>query len=247
MKHNLRWLILLGISLLTASVIVYYIHYLIFDDPHHIFIYMVGDVAFVFIEVLLVTLIIHRVLSVREKRQRMEKLNMVIGTFFSEVGTKLLTYFSDFDPKLENIRGDLIVNDDWTDEEFARVSEKLSRYDYQVEAESIELNQLGSFLVGKRGFLLTLMENPNLLEHESFTSLLQAVFHLTEELAARGDVTHVPESDREHLINDVKRVYSQLVIQWLDYMKHLKANYPFFFNYALRTNPFDQTASPFVK
>ena len=51
-------MIILGIALLLASVAVYFIHYLIFDDAHHIFIYMVGDIAFVFIEVLLVTLII---------------------------------------------------------------------------------------------------------------------------------------------------------------------------------------------
>ena len=238
---------LLGAALLIASVAVYFIHYLIFRDVHHIFIYMVGDIAFVFIEVLMVTLIIHRVLSEREKRQRIEKLNMVIGAFFSEVGTTLLTYFSDFDPKLETIRGDLIVKDDWPGEEFDRVSEKLSRYDYQVEAESIELNQLASFLVDKRGFLLGLIQNPNLLENESFTNLLQAVFHLTEELAARGNVCQITEPDCMHLINDVKRVYSQLVLQWLYYMKHLQLNYPYFFNYAMRTNPFDQTASPFVE
>ena len=56
MRRNINWLVFLGVSLLAASVAVYYIHYLIFDDAHHIFIYMVGDLAFVFIEVLLVKL-----------------------------------------------------------------------------------------------------------------------------------------------------------------------------------------------
>jgi hypothetical protein len=40
-------------------------------------------------------------------------------------------------------------------------------------------------LLSKRDFLVALMENPNLLEHESFTDLLWAVFHLVEELAVR--------------------------------------------------------------
>ena len=247
MRQNSSWLIFLGVALLAASVAVYFIHYLIFEDVHHIFIYMVGDIAFVFIEVLLVTLIIHRVLSEREKRQRIEKLNMVIGAFFSEVGTTLLTYFSDFDPELETIREDLIIKDNWTDTEFTYVNERLRKYDYQVEAKGIDLDHLASFLVDKRGFLLGLIQNPNLLENESFTNLLQAVFHLTEELAARGNVCQITDPDCEHLINDVKRVYSQLVIQWLDYMKHLQLNYPYFFNYAMRTNPFDQTASPFIE
>jgi len=38
-----------------------------------------------------------------------------------------------------------------------------------------------------------------------------------------------------------------LVHQWLDYMKHLKDNYPYLFSLAMRANPFDQDASPIVK
>ena len=60
--------LLLGLLFLILSVLWYTLHYVIFRDAHHIFIYMVGDVAFVFIEVFLVTLIIHQVLSEREKR-----------------------------------------------------------------------------------------------------------------------------------------------------------------------------------
>src|SRR5512147_2181832 len=37
-------------------------------------------------------------LAKREIESRMEKLNMVIGVFFSEVGTRLLSDFSHYDP-----------------------------------------------------------------------------------------------------------------------------------------------------
>ncbi|MFO8009934.1 MAG: hypothetical protein R6U89_03880 [Dehalococcoidia bacterium] len=247
MRENLNWRIILGAALLLASIAAYLVHYAIFRDPHHIFIFMVGDIAFVFVEVLLVTLIIHRLLTEKEKRQRLEKLNMVIGAFFSEVGTRLLVYLSDFDPKLDSIRDDLIVKDNWSQEEFAHVDKKLREYDYQINGKDIQLENLGKFLVGKRDFLLGLMENPTVLEHELFTDLLQAVFHLTEELAARGDLCSLPDSDCEHLVGDIRRVYSRMVHQWLDYMQHLKVNYPYFFNFAMRTNPFDQTASPYVE
>ena len=43
---------------------------------------------------LLVTLILNQLLNVREKLSMLNKLNMVIGTFFSEVGTALLKSFS---------------------------------------------------------------------------------------------------------------------------------------------------------
>jgi hypothetical protein len=74
----IRWQVLLGIGLVVLSAVVYLIHYLIFRDAHHIFIFLVEDIAFVFIEVLLVTLIIHELLSQREKRARIEKLKFVM-------------------------------------------------------------------------------------------------------------------------------------------------------------------------
>lgn len=94
---------------------------------------------------------------------------------------------------------------------------------------------------------MRLLENPNLLEHESFTELLRAVFHLTEELAHRKKIKQLSLSDNEHIGKDIKRVYGILVIQWLHYMQHLKENFPYLFSLAMRTNPFDETASPEIK
>ena len=152
MKH-LRWPILLGIALVALSALLYYFHYFVFHDEHHIFIYLIGDVAFVPIEVLLVTLIIHRLLNIREKRSRLEKLNMVIGTFFSEVGTKLLTYFSDFDPNLDDIRKNLLVQNDWTDQEFRDVRLRLKRYKYGIDINKVNLEHLREFVATKRDFM----------------------------------------------------------------------------------------------
>lgn len=241
------WQIVLGISLIVLCAVFYGVHYAIFRDPHHIFIYLVGDIAFVFLEVLLVTLVIHQLLSEREKRNRLEKLNMVVGAFFSEVGTKLLAHFSDLDPNLSEIRKHLIVSGNWSEQEFFNVSRRLRSHNYGVAIHAVDLENLRSFLVGKRDSLLRLLENPSLLEHESFTALLQAVFHLTEELDARRELTGLPATDYEHFAGDIKRAYTLLAFQWLDYMKHLKDNYPYLFSLAMRTNPFDEDASPVVK
>jgi hypothetical protein len=241
------WQIILASFLIFLSAVFYFIHYTIFHDAHHIFIYLVGDIAFVPIEVLLVTVIIHQLLSTREKHARMEKLNMVIGAFFSEVGTRLLTYFSDWDPKLDEIRKDLMVTSDWDQEEFLRISKRLKKYDYGVDITKVDLEGLRTFLREKIDFLLRLLENPTLLEHESFTELLWAVFHLAEELAARDDVKKLPDTDHDHLTGDIKRVYVLLVYQWLNYMGHLKNNFPYLFSLAMRINPFDQEASPIVQ
>jgi len=244
---QINWYILLGGSLVFLSVILYVVQILIFHRTNDTFFYMLQDLAFVPIQVLLVTLILSGLLNVREKRLRLEKMNMVIGTFFSEVGTRLIAHFSDFDPKLENIRTNLIVRKEWSDQEIAAVIKKLKDYNYEVTIHAMNLEDLRIFLMAKRDFLVRLLENPILLEHESFTELLRAVFHLTEELAAREDLQALPDTDRQHLAGDVKRAYNLLVHEWLNYMQHLKDNYPYLFSLAMRTNPFDLDASVIVK
>jgi len=242
-----KWEIQLGLSLIALSILIYLIHYLLFRDAHHIFLWSLTAIAFLPISVLFVTLIINRLLIGREKRARLEKLNMVIGAFFSEVGTRLLTYFSDSDPKLDKIRQDLIVTNGWSEQEFFSASQRLSNFDYRVEIKKIDLEFLHNLLVEKRDFLLRLLENPVLLEHVSFTEFLQAVFHLTEELASREDLGQLPDTDYEHLAGDIERAYSLLVYEWLNYMKYLKDNYAYLFSLAMRTNPFDMNASPEVR
>jgi hypothetical protein len=242
-----RWQILLGAALILLSAILYSIHYAIFRDTHHIYIYLLGDIAFLPVEVLLVTIIIHQLLSQREKKVILEKLNMVISSFFSEVGTRLITYFSDFDPKLSTIREHLIVKDNWSEQEFSGVSKYLKDYDYNVDISKVDLEGLRAFLLSKREFLLLLLENPTLLEHEPFSELLRAVFHLTEELEKREDMRQLPQTDYAHLAGDIKRAYTLLVQQWLSYVRYLKDNYPYLFSLVMRTNPFDETASPLVK
>ncbi len=244
---RLGWQIKVGVSLVLLSALLYFAHYLLFQDSHHIFIYSVGDLAFVPIEVLLVTLILHELLSSREKRARLEKMNMVVGAFFSQMGTALLTYLSDADPRLEEIKSKLLVGDAWTDRDFKQASASLKKHNFSVDIEEIDLARINDHLSNDRDFLLRLLENPNLLEHEVFTNLLFAIFHLMEELTARGQLDNLPPSDLKHLTGDIDRCYNLLIDQWLDYMSHLKKDYAYLFSLALRTNPFNQNASPIVK
>ena len=239
--------VLFGLALILLSVFFYVLHYIFFRDLHHILIYLVGDIAFVFIEVLLVTLIIHQVLSEREKRAMLKKLNMVIGAFFSEVGSELLKYFIGFDEDMGGLSKHLIIDNEWSEEHFDKMEEVLSHRVYKVDGKAGNLAGLKDFLSGKRGFLLRLLENQNLLEHESFTELLWAVFHLTEELSHRKTVDRLTDKDYAHLSGDITRAYKLLVREWLGYMEHLKGNYPYLFSLAIRTNPFDEDASVEIK
>jgi voltage-gated potassium channel len=190
---------------------------------------------------------IEYLIEMRERSLRIEKLNMIIGVFFSEVGTKLLKKFSTIDPDIQGIRSALIVSNNWSDEDFIKATTMLKAHSFRLDSRALSLEELHVSLSENKKLLLTLLENPQLFEHDRFTSLLQAVFHLSEELIARGEFGGLPKSDYEHISVDMTRVYSQLVIEWLVYMQHLKRKYPYLFSLAMRTNPFDTNASPIVR
>lgn len=245
---KIGWRVRLGIFLVILSGLFYYINYLIFHDLHEVLFYIGIDTAFLPIEILFVVLVIENAISSREKQQMIEKLNMVIGAFFSEVGTQLLGSITHFDPDTENIKEDLLISVSWSESDFKRAKNTIKNFDYTLningDPESVEfLINVKKFLVDKRKFLLALLENPNLLEHETFTELLWAVFHLMEELENREDLFNLPKSDYQHLSGDVVRIYSFLILEWLQYMEHLANNYPYLFSLAIRTNPFDPNST----
>ena len=241
------WYIVTGSMLIVLSVLLYTLHFFIFHDPHHILIYFVGDIAFVPIEVLLVSIIIHRMLNMREKKSMLEKLNMVIGAFFSEIGTSLLKNFGEFLTQQNTVSERLLTIKDWSKADFQSFKKNFKASDLSIKIQCEDLEQFRTFILGKREFLLRLLENPNLLEHDTFTDLLWAVTHLTEELAYRESCNGLPETDLQHLTGDMKRVYILLIQEWLDYMQHLKQNYPYLFSLAVRMNPFNPAASPVVR
>ncbi len=244
MFRRYSFLIYLALAFLALSAVLYFVHYLIFGDVHHIFIYMVGDLAFLPLEVLLVVLIIERVLARREKQAKLQKLNMVVGAFFTEVGNHLLTsLFPYFDNKAE-IAEQLDIKADWTKKDFRRAADYAYNLKVEFDCGKVDLEGLKRFLSEKRTFILTLLENPNLLEHDRFTDLLWAVTHLDEELEARPTLKNLPEKDLAHLAVDIQRMYDHLASEWLDYVEHLQSTYPFLFSLILRTHPFQEKPSP---
>ncbi len=246
MQRRFSFVIYLAIAFVALSAIAYFAHYLIFRDIHHIFIYMVGDLAFLPLEVLLVVVIIERLLARGEKRAKLEKLNMVVGAFFSELGNRLLQdLLKHFDNRLE-ISKRLNITENWTKKDFQKAVDFAHQLRVEVDCRNIDLGELKAFLAQKREFLLTLLGNPSLLEHDRFTDLLWAATHLDEELEARPSLSDLPDKDLEHIAGDIRRLYDHLASEWLDYVQHLKSKYPFLFSLILRTHPFQEHQSPII-
>jgi len=160
-KHT--YLLVTAGLLVSASALLYWLHYLLFRDAHHIWIYLVGDVAFVPLEVLLVVVVIERLLSSREKQAVMDKLNMVVGAFFSEVGTRLLGDLTVAVQAGQEVRQRLAPHPNWEKHDFAKAYEFAQGFTQKLSPSMLDLRALRELLAGKREFLLRLLENPNLL------------------------------------------------------------------------------------
>jgi hypothetical protein len=248
MKIKLTWKAQLIIVLIGLSAAFYALHYLIFRDLRHIVFYLLSDIAFLFLNVLVVVLLIEGLLEQREKKAILTKMNMVIGTFFSEVGLELLSQFSVFVMNPESLIPAVTIGPQWTHKDFAEASRAAREFDYAVKPDPARLAELRRFLTDKYPFMLRLLENPNLLEHDRFTDLLWAVFHLTEELSYRGDrLGSLPANDYLHLAGDLKRAYSRIVGEWIAYVEHLKGTYPFLYSLAVRINPLSPHPSAIIE
>ena len=225
------------VVLALASTTLYLVDYFIFGSSREIASSFLGNLAFLPVYVIFVTFMIEQIMRERERQAILGKLNMVIGVFYSEVGNRLLRELSNYVVMGEDLRRELRVTGHWKDDDFRRALAFLKANDPRIECSGCNKQILKEFLVASRGFLVSLLENQSLLEHDQFTELLWAVFHLTEELSARMSLENMPLADIEHLNGDIKRVFGYLSREWVFYMKHLQQDYPYLFSLAVRMNP----------
>jgi voltage-gated potassium channel len=183
----------------------------------------------------------------REEAIRQEKIDMISGLFFSEMGNKLLEQFSRFDPEVETLHENLRISEKWEDKDFYRIRKMLGARRISLSSHQGDLPVLLEYLQNKAGLLLRLIENPIIHDHESFSDLLRALFHLRDELLSRNDLVGLLDSDRKHLEGDIARAYVLLFSGWLRYIRYLKKNYGYLFSLAMRTNPFNPEATVVVK
>lgn len=234
------------VLLAIVSTVIYCADYAILGNAHDIASSFLGNLAFLPVYVIFITLMVEQTMRERERQTLMRKLNMVIGVFFSEVGNRLLKELSASVVMGDDLRGELRITGQWKEPEFRRALAYLQNHNPHINCEGADKQQLKAFLVSKRSFLVGLLENQNLLEHEQFTDLLWAVFHLVEELDARETLTDMPATDLDHLNGDIKRAFGYLSREWVYYMKHLKDDYPYLFSLAVRLNPMVDHPDPHV-
>jgi hypothetical protein len=241
MKKSKRWQFFLAMLLVSMSLIVYSIHYAIFHDLHHILIYLIEDIAFIFLEVLIVSVVLHQLLGFREKQAIHKKINMIIGAFFSELGLELLKQLNSFNKGDECCFKKLKL-DTKENVTFKELKKACDTYAIDMDFYDDQINDLKYFLGNKRSFIIRLLENPSILEHNTFSDMVWAVVHLSDELTHRVDLAALTDKDKDHIKIDMTRAYKALINEWVLYMEHLSKDYPFLYSFAVRKNPFNKNA-----
>ncbi len=235
-KH--KTVILLSAGLIAAAAIIYVIQLLVFNKPQDTEFYLLQDLAFLPLSVLFVTLILGQYLNAKEKRVRMEKIHIVVSEFFSEAGVAIISEMNRMAKDMCGMCDTLNIKPEWKEQDFRAAVKTVTKAQFEVKATPPLLADMHALLSEKKKTVLSMFENPNLLEHDKITDMLWAVYHVADELQNREDFATLPESDLSHLSGDVKRAYKLLITEWIEYMRHLKTHYPYLFSLALRKNPF---------
>lgn len=231
-----------GSLIIVFSVIsagIYMLQLLLFHEPEEMSFLLFQDLAFVPIEALVVTLFLDRVLHLSQKKQNLKKTNVIISAFFSELGGSIVCLFSKLVKNNDEL-GESFNLSQLSKKEMKSLKKRIMSYDFIIELTADDLENLGSVLINKMPFMISMLENSSLLEHDTFTDMLWAVFHVADELQNRN-LQRLSGAEMDHLKNDVLRAYRAILAEWIHYIKYLQKDYPFLYASAMKKSPFGQS------
>lgn len=229
--------ILLIAVLIILSIAVYSIQMRIFHQAGTTEFYFLQDLAFVPVQIIVVTIILNKLLSIVETKQKAKKINVIISTFFVDAGISIQKSLAEFNGNNQELER-LIGTDGFDKKRSDSLKKQVRSFPYTIQVDPDKLDKLAQTLDTFRNHTLNMLGNENLFEHDSFTDMLWAVFHVGDELKTRGNFQHLEEADASHLANDILRAYTAMNVEWINYMNYLHQEYPFLFNLAVRKNPF---------
>lgn len=227
----------MSVILIVFSATVYLIQYIILRRPEETLFYFFQDLAFVPINAIIVTLVISKLLNSREKLKKIKKINVIICMFFVECGTLLISSTCKYIINLNDFKNIIQINS-LDNNSINRMKKDIKDFNIKLDLPCNSLEALHEICQNNRQLMISLLENSNLLEHDTFTDMLWAVFHLSDELKSRENFNNLPQTDLNHLSIDIIRAYKLLVEEWLYYIQYLNKEYPYLYSLALRKNPF---------
>ncbi len=234
-KLTVKQLILL---LLCASALLYAIHYLIFRDLHHLAIFGLHELAFVPLEVILVTLGLDQLVEKTHREEARSKVSIIETLYFNESGGTMLRYLTSFDPDAARLRELLQVTEDWRSSDFRQAIRQLKSYPFLLDLDRIDFFGLHYHLSQRHEYYRSMLENPALTQSEAFTEMIMKIYLLWEELDGRTNLYQLPEKDRNYLAELLHEIYRELTEYWLDNVYNHSIHNRFRLHRAIESNPF---------
>ncbi len=234
-KLTVKQLILL---LLCASALLYAIHYLIFRDLHHLAIFGLHELAFVPLEVILVTLGLDQLVEKTHREEARSKVSIIETLYFNESGGTMLRYLTSFDPDAARLRELLQVTQDWRSSDFRQAIRQLKSYPFLLDLDRIDFFGLHYHLSQRHEYYRSMLENPALTQSEAFTEMIMKIYLLWEELDGRTNLYQLPEKDRSYLAELLHEIYRELTEYWLDNVYNHSIHNRFRLHRAIESNPF---------
>lgn len=237
MKKKKNGLLVLFL-LLIPSAGLYITHYILFKDSVYLWKDFLSQLAFLPLYYFFTSILIDNLLVRREKQKIHKNIHMLIGVFFSDFGNEFISHCAKFDKNYEDYSRIFHLNANWKDSQYNQALQRTKTYPYRLDMHKSDLEEFRNFLMQRRNCLITILENGNLIEHDTFTDLLLAIFHLCEEFKYRDNFVDFTASDYEHLAVDTIRAYSLIGYEWLNYSRHLRDEYPHLYSLSIGFNPF---------
>ena len=131
-----RWQVEIAATLIVAAIVVYGLRWILYpSESFHdeMLRYLVDDIAFLFIQVLLVSMLIDGLMQRRQRETMLDKLNMIVGAFFSECGTDVLGRIARLDRELDDVREDLLARTAWTAKDYERAKQAFRAHEPVIE------------------------------------------------------------------------------------------------------------------
>lgn len=234
-KYNLKTFIALS----GISIILYMIHFFIFGDAKETLSVVLLTLAYSPVGIFYDIVILNKILEQREKAKMTNRTNIIIGSFYHEIGNDLIKVISKGDNTIKTLRDINKIDKNWKVENFIKLREAVLNYKCDINIKNIDLIKLKNLLSQKEEFILNLIMNNTLAEYEEFNNMLLETLHLRDEMELRNFELSDQCLNLGHLNVDICRTYIELITQWVNYMKHLKIVYPSLFIKALIESPFN--------
>lgn len=230
----------LVVLLLISSAVIFALQIVVFHRTEDTFFYLFQDLAFVSLQAVIVTLFLNKAVSAIQKQQNSKKVNVIISAFFSELGLSVVSIFAKLTENIDEL-GMLSDVQNCNKKKINELKQRINGFDFKMSLSPEKLEKLGLVLIEKKSFMIGMLENSSLMEHDTFTDMLWSLFHVADELQSR-DLLTVSKADMQHLNNDVLRAYRAILAEWIAYINYLKIDYPYLYNTAISKSPFKQMA-----